>query len=75
MPGLQPARPEVGGSVAHDPALVETLGAADRDDAVTTLATAFHDYPVMRYVLGRERPDSPGKGVRSATHAPLDNLG
>ena len=35
---------------------VERLTAKDRDIAVHVLATAFHEYPVMRYVL-QEHPD------------------
>ena len=31
---------------------VERLGARQVDDAVTVLCSAFHEYPVMRYVLG-----------------------
>jgi ribosomal protein S18 acetylase RimI-like enzyme len=33
---------------------VRLLGAEDQDQVIAVLAEAFHDYPVMRYVLGGE---------------------
>jgi GNAT superfamily N-acetyltransferase len=41
----------IGNGEVHVKAEVRRLGVADREEAVGVLSAAFHDYPVMRYVL------------------------